>query len=163
MSSSFETQWTVTHQAPLSMGFPRQEYWSGLPFPSSGDLPVPGTEPMSPALAGGFITAEPPGKPDSIVNSVNWQYYEPTSVSSQMFSFSSLFNSLTFNITWAQSKFSRKPTCSESKFCFHRFLNLFSIHYTWLLWIFNGVTHINSFFSVKHLVLAKMYTQLTIS
>jgi len=42
------------------MGFPRQEYWSGLPLPSPGDLPDPGIEPMSPALAGGFFTLEPP-------------------------------------------------------------------------------------------------------
>ena len=46
-------------QAPLSMGFPRQEYWSGLPFPSPGDLPNPGMEPASPALAGRFFTTEP--------------------------------------------------------------------------------------------------------
>ena len=52
---------TVALQAPLSMGFPRQEYWSGLPFPSSGDLPNPGIEPVSPALAGVFFTTEPPG------------------------------------------------------------------------------------------------------
>ena len=51
----------VTHQAPSSMGFPRQEYWSGLLFPSPGDLPNPGIEPKSPALAGGFFTAEPYG------------------------------------------------------------------------------------------------------
>ena len=44
------------------MGFPRQEYWSGLPFPSPGDLPDPGIEPMSPALAGGFFTTEPPAR-----------------------------------------------------------------------------------------------------
>ena len=52
-------------QAPLSMGFPRQEYWSGLPFPSPGDLPDLGIEPVSPAslrIAGGFFTADPPGK-----------------------------------------------------------------------------------------------------
>ena len=54
---------TVAHQAPLCMRFPRQEYWSGLPFPSSGDLPNPGIEPASPALAGRFFTTEPPGKP----------------------------------------------------------------------------------------------------
>ena len=51
--------WTVTHQAPLSMEFSRQEYWSGLPFPSPGDLPNPGIEPASlesPALSGGFFT-----------------------------------------------------------------------------------------------------------
>ena len=48
---------------PLSMGFPRQEYWSRLPFASPGDLPDPGIEPMSPALEGGFFTTEPPGRP----------------------------------------------------------------------------------------------------
>ena len=63
MSDSFVAPWTVAHQAPLSMGFPRQEYWSGLPLPSPGDLPNPGTEPESPALAGRFFTTEPPGKP----------------------------------------------------------------------------------------------------
>ena len=63
MDDSFATPWTVACQAPLSMGFPRQEYWSGLPFPSPGDLPNPGIEPLSPALEGGFFTTEPPGKP----------------------------------------------------------------------------------------------------
>ena len=51
------TPWTVALQAPLFMGFP----WSGLPFPSPGNLPDPGIEPVSPALAGGFFTTEPPG------------------------------------------------------------------------------------------------------
>ena len=59
----FATPWTVTHQAPPSMGFSRQEYWSGLPFPTPGDLPDPGIEPESPALASKFFTTEPPGKP----------------------------------------------------------------------------------------------------
>ena len=60
----FATPWTVVHQAPLSMGFSRQEYWSGLLFPPPGDLRNSGTEPespVSPALAGGFFTTEPPG------------------------------------------------------------------------------------------------------
>ena len=57
VSSSFATPWTVACQAPLSMGFPRQEYWGGLLFPSPGDLPDPGIEPMSPALAEIFFTA----------------------------------------------------------------------------------------------------------
>ena len=52
---------TVARQASLSMGFPRQEYWSGLPLPSPGGLPDPGIKPASPALPGGFFTAEPPG------------------------------------------------------------------------------------------------------
>ena len=55
MSNSV-TPWTVAHQALLSMGFPRQEYWSELPFPSPGDLSDLGIEPASPALAGGFFT-----------------------------------------------------------------------------------------------------------
>ena len=63
LSNFFATQWTVAWQAPLSMGFPRQEYWSGLPFPPPGDLPHPGMEIVSPALAGGFFTTEPSGKP----------------------------------------------------------------------------------------------------
>ena len=53
----------IAGQDPLSLGFPRQEYWSGLPFPSLGDLPDPGIEPAPPVLAGGFFTTEPPGKP----------------------------------------------------------------------------------------------------
>ena len=56
------TAWTVARQAPLSMGFSRQEYWSGLPFSTPGHLPNPGIKPTSPSLAGGFFTAEPPGK-----------------------------------------------------------------------------------------------------
>ena len=59
------TLWTVARQAPLSMGFPRQEYWSGLSFFPPRDLPDPGIEPVSPvspALAGGFVTTQPPGK-----------------------------------------------------------------------------------------------------
>ena len=55
MSNSFAIPWTVAHQAPLSLEFPRQEYWSGLPFPSPGDFPDPGIEPVSPALADGFF------------------------------------------------------------------------------------------------------------
>ena len=62
VSDSFATPWTVALQVPLSMGFPRQEYWSGLPFPSSGDLPNPGIESRSPALAGRFFAIVPPGK-----------------------------------------------------------------------------------------------------
>ena len=57
----FVTPWTVACQAPLSMGFSRQEYWSGLPFPSPGDLPDPGIKPRSPALEADALTSEPPG------------------------------------------------------------------------------------------------------
>ena len=59
----FVTPWTVACQAPLSMGFSRLEYWSGLPFPSAGDLPGPGIKPKSPALQVDSLPSEPPGKP----------------------------------------------------------------------------------------------------
>ena len=69
VSYSFVTPWTMARQAPLSVGFPRQEYWSGLPLPNPGDLPNPGIEPMSlasPAFVGRFFTTAPPGKPHMI-------------------------------------------------------------------------------------------------
>ena len=59
------TPWTVTCQAPLSLGFSGQEYWIRVPFPSPGRKPKPEMKPKSPALAGGFFTTEPPGKPGS--------------------------------------------------------------------------------------------------
>ena len=58
----FAAPWTVAYQAPPSMGFSRQEYWSGLPFPSPGDLPNSGIEPRSPTLQANSLPAEPPGK-----------------------------------------------------------------------------------------------------
>ena len=57
------TLWIVAHQAPLSMGFSREEYWSGLPFPSPGDFPDPGIEPGSLALQTDSLPSESPGKP----------------------------------------------------------------------------------------------------
>ena len=62
----FATPWTVAHKALLSIGFSRQEYWSGLPFPSPGGLPDPGIEPRSPTLQADALTSEPPGK--SLIN-----------------------------------------------------------------------------------------------
>ena len=59
----FFITWTVAHRTPLSMGFSRQEYWSGLPFPSPEDLPNPETEPGSPVLQADSLLTEPPGKP----------------------------------------------------------------------------------------------------
>ena len=57
-----EVAQTIVYQAPLSMGFSRQQYWSGLPFPSPGDLPNPGIEPGSPALQADALPSKPPGK-----------------------------------------------------------------------------------------------------
>ena len=68
MPNCFVIPWTVAHQAPLSLGFPRQEYWSGLSFPSPGDLPDPGIEPSSPALQADSLPSEPPGNPFNIVD-----------------------------------------------------------------------------------------------
>ena len=67
----FATPWTIAHQAPLSMEFSRQEYWSGLPFPSPGYLPNPGIEPRSPALQADTLPSEPPGKHLNGVGDVN--------------------------------------------------------------------------------------------
>ena len=83
MSDSYATPRTAAHQVPLSMGFPSQEYWSGLPFPSPGDFPNPGIESMSPALAGRFFTNEPPGKLNSytsifLVSVIMWACHNYT-------------------------------------------------------------------------------------
>ena len=66
----YVTPWTIAHQIPLSVGFTRQEYCSGLPLPPPADLPSPGLEPASPAspaLAGRFFITEPPGKPKAMI------------------------------------------------------------------------------------------------
>ena len=66
------TAWTVAHQVLLFMGFPRQEYWSGLPFPSAGDLSDPGIKPMSPAGLTDSLPLWPPGKPiNKLVHAYN--------------------------------------------------------------------------------------------
>ena len=64
----FVTPWTVAYQAPPSVGFSRQEYWSGLPFPSPGDLPDPGIKPRSPSYQADALTSEPPGKPRELLS-----------------------------------------------------------------------------------------------
>ena len=61
----FVTPWTVAHQASLSMGFSKQEYWSDVPFPVPGDLPDPGVKPVSPVLAGKSLSTAPPRKTKS--------------------------------------------------------------------------------------------------
>ena len=66
----FATPWTVARQAPLSMGFSRQEYWSGLPCPPPGDLPDPGIEPRSPALQVDSFLSEPPGSPEEALSNL---------------------------------------------------------------------------------------------
>ena len=67
----FVTPWTVTCQVPPSMGFSRPEYWSGLPFPSPGDLPDPRIEPRSPTLQADALPSEPPGAPNDVSILIN--------------------------------------------------------------------------------------------
>ena len=81
----FATPWTVACQAPLFMGFSRQEYWSGLSFPPPKDLPNPGTKPASPALVGGYLITEPPGKP----RITYWKIHKWNSMSEICFVFTS--------------------------------------------------------------------------
>ena len=77
----FATPWTVAYQASLSMGFSRQEYQSGLPFPSPGDLPDPGIEPMSPALQVDSLPPSHQGSPNYIIASLNL-YNSPKEIKS---------------------------------------------------------------------------------
>ena len=67
----FATPWTAARQTPLPMGFPRQEYWGGLPFPSPGDLPNPGIKPASPALQADSLPTELPGKLHYVTQYIN--------------------------------------------------------------------------------------------
>ena len=77
---TFSTLWIVAGQAPLSIGFSRQEFWSVLPFPPWGDLPEPGIKPTScvaPTLAGRFLIAEPPGSPETIMEMSDLPHSQP--------------------------------------------------------------------------------------
>ena len=73
MSDSFTTPWTVAHQAPLYLRFPRQEHWSGFPFPSLGDLPDPRFEPVSPALQAKSLPLSHPGNPIDIYSILHFK------------------------------------------------------------------------------------------
>ena len=79
MSDCFVTPWTIAFQASLSMGFPRQEYWSGLPFSSAGDLPDPGVKPMSPALQAYFLPLSHQGSLNSGLRISKYYAYSASS------------------------------------------------------------------------------------
>ena len=105
----FVTPWTVAHQASPSMEVSRQEYWSGLPFPSPGDLPDPGIEPGSPALQADALPSEPPGKPSKCrFLTCLWEVHL---VDSEWVPESSIFN------TWVQNP---KSTVTKSHISFRR-------------------------------------------
>ena len=96
----FATSWTVAYQAPPSVGFSRQEYWSGLPFPSPGDLPNPGIEPGSPALQADALPSEPPGKTQKYGTEIkeglySWmgrQYFKNGNISQMVYMLNAIFN-----------------------------------------------------------------------
>ena len=94
----FATPWTVAHQAPPSMGFSRQEYGSGLPFPSPADLPNPGIEPRSPALQADTLTSEPPGLPIFTWARTNCSHFTRASLLAQL-----VKNLLAMQETWVLS------------------------------------------------------------
>ena len=75
----FATPWTVAHQAPLSMGFSSQEYWSGLPIPPPGDLPKQKIKPRSPVLQVDSLPSEPPVKPKTNTSVIHWPRIKPQS------------------------------------------------------------------------------------
>ena len=89
VSNSFATPWTVPRQAPLSMGFPRQEYWSGLPFPSPGDPPHPGIKTRFPTLQADSLLSELPGNPINPQDPYKTHRYTPVSLSINSFCISS--------------------------------------------------------------------------
>ena len=78
----YETLWTVAYQVPMSMGFSKQEYWSGLPFPFPGDLPDPGIKPGSPTLQADALLSEPPGNEAEVDIFLEFScfFYDPTNV-----------------------------------------------------------------------------------
>ena len=98
----FATLWTVARQAPLFLGFPRQEYWSGVPFPSPGDLPDPGIEPTSPPLAGGLFTAEPLVKHSLLLGALKSHYGALMSRLSPLFMKQILLTSVFAFLMWLQ-------------------------------------------------------------
>ena len=101
----FATPWTVAHQALPPRGFSRQEYCSGLPFPSPGDLPGPGIQPRSPALQADALTSEPPGKPKSFLilelgNIASESWVSPASCSANCFALAYYLSFSLKNILW---------------------------------------------------------------
>ena len=91
----FGTPWTVAYRAPPSMGFSRQEYWSGLPFPSPGDLPDPGIKPRSPTLQADASPSEPPGQPKVKLLSRVRLFATPWALQSMEFSRPEYWNNIT--------------------------------------------------------------------
>ena len=115
------TPCTVAYQAPLSMGFSRQECWSGLPFPSPGDLPDPGIEPGSPTLQADALPSEPPGKASEAEVDVFLEFscffYDPTNAG-KLISGSSAFSKFSLNIWKFTIHVLLKPSLENFEHCF---------------------------------------------
>ena len=110
----FKPGWQIkSYQAPPSMGFSRQEYWSGLPFLSPGDLPDPGIEPRSPAFQADALTSEPPGKPYTLLNAVGF------SLDLKLFAYAA-WRTLSFGLLLLLSHFSRVRLCVTPETAAHQ-------------------------------------------
>ena len=118
----FATPWTIAYQAPPSMGFSRQECWSGLPFPSPGDLPDLGIKPRSPTLQADALLSEPPGKCGSIqLSSLSlvWHFVTPWTIAYQAppsmeFSRQEYWSGLPFPPPWDLPNPGTEPTSPAS-------------------------------------------------
>ena len=150
MPNSFASPWSVARQTPLSVGFPRQEYWSGLLCPPPGDLPKPGIEPKPPALAGLFFATEPSGKPlnsikilsYTVICRISHQCWSYVSVLLNSFSFASSFANL-HAVLSAPLFFHVRVFCENSmgsmqNFCMDHVMSLIHL-FTSFLYIFHFV------------------------
>ena len=110
----FETPWTVVYQAPRSMGFSRQEYWSGLPFPSPGDLPDPGIEPKSLALQADALPSELPGKSLRLGDEKSYRRVSITNPNEPSF----VYSKMTFLSSYLTGNLFKVSVFPESPFLF---------------------------------------------
>ena len=124
--------WTVAHQAPLSLGFPRQEYWSGLPFPSPVDLPNPGIKPWSPALQADSLSTEPPGNPlwiwwviVRVPLALKYQHYFMCHLSDSTSGLLVMNRNISFYLYFLK--------VMKNKECIFRRKSLFIVHSLWIL------------------------------
>jgi len=118
----FATPWSAAHQAPLSMGFCRPEYKSGLSFPSLGDLPDPWIKPVSTALAGTFFTTEPPGKPQGMGHIILKELFLPIVVYFQLQNCSRYLGNISHRAISTDTKFNMSCVATHVEFVFLKIL-----------------------------------------
>ena len=145
----FAIQWTTASQAPLSIEFSKQEYWSGLPFPSPGDLPDPGIERLSvvsPVLAGGFFTSWVNREPHFVVNLYSWGAREP-----------SLFGLSDGSVKEQEGNWGRDLRAGERGRRKHRFLINESTTKSTLPMFINWPKEMSLFFSPRYLSFSSLH------